>query len=177
MTTGKRIKVEVFISYAHADDEYADPFLGGFKEMKAPSKKYRFEFWQDHILLPGETWGKEIRNALERCTLGLLLVSPAFLASPFITEEELPKSLGEPSKPVIPVMLRKVNLKLHNLKGLGETQQFRLKAGPNNYRSYAQCGSSQKSDFVYALHEQVEARLDKLFTRTRSGVMGGSSFA
>lgn len=164
MTADKRIKVEVFVSYAHADDEYADPFLDGFKEMVAPSRKYRFEFWQDHVILPGETWVKEIRKAIERCALGLLLVSPAFLASPFITEEELPKFLGDHSKSVIPVMLRKVNLKLHNLKGLGETQLFRLKAGPNNYRSYAQCGSSQKSDFVYALHERVEARLDKLFT-------------
>lgn len=164
MTTDKRIEAEVFVSYAHADDEYADPFLGGFREMVAPSKKYRFEFWQDHIILPGEKWVKEIRNALGRCSIGLLLVSPAFLASPFITEEELPKFVQESSKPVIPVMLRKVNLKLHDLKGLEDAQIFRLKAGPNNYRSYAQCGSSQSSDFVYVLHEQVEARLDKLFT-------------
>jgi hypothetical protein len=140
MTTDKRIEVEFFVSY------------------------YRFEFWQDSVILPGETWIKEIRNALGRCSLGLLLVSPAFLASPFITEEELQKFVGESSKPVIPVMLRKVNLKLHDLRGLGETQLFRLKAGPNNYRSYAQCGSSQRNDFVYVLHEQVEARLDKLFT-------------
>ena len=164
MTTDKRIEVEIFVSHAHADDEYADPFLDAFKDMVAPSKKYRFEFWQDPVILPGETWVKEIRNSLGRCALGLLLVSPAFLASPFITEEELPKFVGESSKPVIPVMLRKVNLKLHDLKGLGETQLFRLKAGPNNYRSYAQCGSSQRSDFVYALHEKVEARLDKLFS-------------
>jgi len=162
MTTDKRIEVEFFVSYAHADDEYADPFLDDFKEMLAPSKKYRFEFWRDTVILPGETWVKEIRKALERCSLGLLLVSPAFLASPFITEKELSKFVGESSKPFIPVMLRKVNLKLHDLKGLRETQLFRLKAGPNNYRSYAQCGSSQKSDFVYSLHEQVEARLDKL---------------
>ncbi len=165
MTTDKRIKVEVFVSYAHADDEYADAFLYGFKEMVAPSKKYRFEFWQDHVILAGETWVKEIRNALERCNLGLLLVSPAFLASSFITEEELPKFVGKSSKPVIPVMLRKVNLKLHDLKGLEETQLFGLKMGPKNNRSYAQCGSSQISDFVYSLHEQVEARLNKCWTK------------
>ena len=164
MTIDKRRVVEVFVSYAHADDEYADSFLGGFKEMVAPSKKYRFEFWQDLVILPGETWEKEIRSALGGCKLGLLLVSPAFLASPFITEEELPEFVGESSKPVIPVMLRKVNLKLHDLKGLLVTQLFRLKAGPNNRKSYAQCGASQRSDFVYALHEQVEARLGKLFT-------------
>jgi hypothetical protein len=164
METDERIKIDGFVSYAHSDDEYADPFLRGFKEMVAPSKKYRFEFWQDPIILPGEAWVKEIMKALERCSLGLLLVSPAFLASPFITKKELPRFVGGSAKLVIPVMLRKVNLKRHDLKGLGKTQLFRLKAGPDNYRSYAQCGSSQRSDFVYELHEQVEARLDKLFT-------------
>ncbi len=164
MTANEKIEIEIFVSYAHADDEYVEPFMNGFKEMVTPSKKYKFKFWQDPLILSGETWTQEIRNALERCSIGLLLVSPAFLGSPFITEEELPKFIGEFSKPVIPVMLRKVNLKLHDLKGIGDTQLFRLKAGPNNYRSYAQCGSSQRSDFVYELHEQVEARLDKLFS-------------
>jgi hypothetical protein len=163
MTRDKRIKVEFFVSYAHVDDEYADPFLDGFKDIVAPSKKYRFEFWQDRVILPGETWAEEIKKALKRCSMGLLLVSPAFLASHFVTEQELPKFVGEDPKAVIPVMLRMVNLKLHDLKGLGKTQLFRLKAGPNNYRSYAQCGSSQRSDFVYVLHEEVEKRLDKLF--------------
>lgn len=164
MATDNRIEVQVFISYAHADDEYVDPFLNGFREMVSPSKKYRFEFWQDSAILPGEEWVKKIREGLERCSLGLLLVSPAFIVSPFITHEELPRFVGEGSKPVIPVMLKKVNLKLHDLKGLEEMQIFRLKAGTNNYRSYAQCGSSQRSDFVYELHELVEARLDKSFT-------------
>ncbi len=132
--------------------------------MLAPSKKYSFEFWQDHAILPGEAWANEIGNALKECTLGILLVSPSFLGSDFITQEELPKFIGESSKPVIPIMLRKVNLKLHDLKGLGEKQIFRLKAGPDNYRSYAQCGTSQRNDFVYDLHEKVESRLDKVNT-------------
>lgn len=164
MATDNRILVECFVSYAHADDEYVEPFLEGLKEIVAPSKKYHFEFWQDLVILPGEAWAKEIESALRRCSVGLLLVSPAFLASPFISEQELPKFVGESSKPVIPVMLKRINLKLYDLKGLGEAQLFQLRAGPNNYRSYAQCGSSQKNDFVYDLHERLEARLDKLFT-------------
>ena len=79
MKTHNKIEIKVFVSYAHADDEYVASFLDGFKEMVAPSKKYCFDFWQDLVILPGEKWGQEIRNALEKCTLGLLLVSPAFL--------------------------------------------------------------------------------------------------
>ena len=164
MTTDNKINIRIFVSYAHADHKYADPFLKGFKEMLSPSKKYRFEFWQDEAILSGETWVNEINDALEICTLGILLVSPSFLGSDFISQEELPRFIGETPKPVVPIMLRKVNLKLHDLKGLEEKQIFRLKADPDNHRSYAQCGESQKHDFVYALHEQVEARLDKLYS-------------
>lgn len=163
VTTEKKIKIRIFVSYAHADDEYADSFMKGFREMLSPSKKYSFEFWQDKAILPGETWANEICNALEKCNLGVMLVSPSFLGSEFITQEELPKFIGETSTSVVPIMLRKVNLKLHDLKGLGEKQIFRLKAGPDNYKSYAQCGKSQRNDFVYDLHEQVESRLDKIY--------------
>ena len=153
----------MFVSYAHSDEEYVDPFIKAFREMLAPSKKYDFRMWSDHGILPGEAWAEEIREALEECSLGILLVSPSFLGSEFITEKELPHFIGEKSKPLIPVMLRKVNLKRHDLKGLGEKQIFRLKAGPDNYRSYAQCGTSQRNDFVYDLHEQIESRLDRIF--------------
>lgn len=159
----RRITIEAFISYAHKEEEYADPFLDELKDMLAASKKYDFAIWWDQMILPGETWLQEIRTALERCKMGLLLVSPAFLSSPFITEEELPKFVREDAKPVIPIMLKRLNLKRFDLKGLDENQLFQFKAGPNNYRSYAQCGSNQRNDFVYELHERIEARLDKVY--------------
>ena len=161
MTIDERIRISFFVSYAHLDDEYADPFMKGLKEMLAPSRKYKFEFWQDQNILPGDHWANAISNALKQCTLGLLLVSPAFLGSEFITKIELPAFLEDASKPVIPIMLRKVNFRRHDLKGLAAKQIFRFKAGPDNYRSYAQCGDSQRSDFVYDLHEQIESSLDK----------------
>jgi hypothetical protein len=162
MGSETRKEIRFFVSYAHEDDEYVEPFLRGLKEMLAPSKTYHFRFWQDVDILPGESWPQEIRHALESCTLGLLLVSPAMLASPYILANELPMFVGSGDKPVIPVMLKKINLRRHDLKGLHEAQLFRLKAGPNNYRSFAQCGSSQRSDFLYDLHEKIEERLDKL---------------
>lgn len=155
-------EVRFFVSYSTQDDEWADPFMTGLNEMLAPSKHYAFRCWRDTVILPGEKWLDEISRAMDECTLGLLLVSPAFLASRFITEEELPRFVGDGAKPVIPVMLKKVNLKRHDLKGLEESQLFRLKAGPKDYRSFAQCGSNQRQDFIYELHERIEERLDKL---------------
>lgn len=76
-------------------------------------------------------------------------------------KEELPNFVGDGAKPVIPVMLRKVNLDRHDLKGLKESQIYRYKAGHDNFRSYAQCGSEQRDDFVFDLHDKIEQRLDR----------------
>ncbi|NOZ09488.1 MAG: toll/interleukin-1 receptor domain-containing protein [Gammaproteobacteria bacterium] len=163
MADKKRIQVNSFVSYAHTDDEYASAFIDEFKEMSAPSEKYEYVFWQDTEILPGENWKEEIREALKNCDLGLLLISPAFLGSKFIDAEELPKFVGDKAKPITPIMLKMVNLNRHNLKGLDSNQIFRLKVeGVRNLKSFAQCGSSQRTEFVYELFDKVEIRLDKL---------------
>jgi len=100
-----------------------------------------------------------IAQAISRCDVGLLLVSPAFLGSQYIAEHELPKLLANSAKILLPVMLKKVNLHRLDLKGLEERQLFQLRARGKTCRSLALCGSKQKSEFVYELHEQ---RLDKL---------------
>jgi TIR domain. len=163
MANKERIKIRFFVSYAHDDEEYASAFLDEFKEMTAPSERYEYLFWQDTEILPGENWREEIREALDNCDVGLLLISPAFLVSKFIDEEELPRLVGDKKKPIIPVMLKMVNLKRHNLKGLDGNQIFRLKVeGVKQQKSFAQCGTSQRSDFVYELFDKVESRLDKI---------------
>lgn len=161
--------VKFFISYAHADEDQSCPFLSRFKEMAAPSKKYEYVFWQDTSILPGENWKQEIQDALAVCSVGLLLISPAFLGSKFISENELPKLIGVKTKPLVPVMLKKININRHDLKGLEEKQIFRLKmAGSGNFKSYSQCGSHQKYDFVYELFDRVETLLDKTQLQNKS---------
>ena len=157
-----RAKIKCFVSYAHADDAYVKPFMAALTEMLKPSKTYDFELWRDTGILPGENWLHEIEAALGTCSLGLLLVSPAFLGSEFITSKEISRFTGDNAKPVIPVMLKKVNFDRHDLKGLEATQIYQYHAGPNIYHSFAQCGSKQKAEFIYDLHENIEKRLEKL---------------
>lgn len=165
-----RKTVQFFISYAHADEVHSRQFVDRFKEMSAPSKKYEYVFWQDTGILPGEKWKQEIQDAMSMCSVGLLLISPAFLGSKFISENELPELIGTKTKSLAPIMLKKINLSRHDLKGLEENQIFRLKVeGAGNFKSYAQCGSHQKYDFVYELFDRVEALLDKTPLRIKSG--------
>lgn len=64
---------------------------------------------------------------LDGCDYGVLLVSPAFLGSTFILEEELPRFVGESAtKGALPVALKRVPLDgSRQLSGVGDHQIFR----------------------------------------------------
>lgn len=127
--------------------------------MLAPSKKHEYELWQDTGLEVGEEWEKQILSARDNCDFGLLLVSPAFLGSKFITENELPTFVsGE--KPSIPVMLQPVDFSKHDLKGLEKMQIFRLNFdGFKEPRAYGECKKGRRDTFVLELFRTIENKL------------------
>lgn len=154
-------RVSVFVSYAHANQELAGRFIDQFRQFTTPSKTYQYQFWKDQKLLAGENWDQEIKKALRNCDLGLLLISASFLGSKYIESVEL-KYLE--NKPLIPVLLWPVDFERHDLKGLKEKQIFRFtRPGLVNPKSYGQCSSKQRVEFIFALFQQVEKRLDKIY--------------
>jgi hypothetical protein len=158
-----RKQVATFVSYAHADIKIATKFLDEFSEMLLPSVNYEYVFWRDKNILPGENWHTEIQNALSRCSMGVVLVSPAFLGSKYVSVHELPALMNRSEALLIPVMLNRVNFERHDLQGLKEQQIFQWRScDPKGAKSYAQCGKRQKYDFIFELFDKVEMRLDKL---------------
>jgi hypothetical protein len=77
---------QVFISYSHRDKKWLDRLLVFLK----PFQRQGLQVWADPYIQMGERWGRAIEGALERACIGVLLVSPDFLASDFIYEQELP---------------------------------------------------------------------------------------
>ncbi len=156
--------VTVFVSYARANKDLAARFLKAFREQTDASKSFRYTYWQDGDILVGEEWRESIHKALESCDVGLLLVSPAFLGSQYITEEELPRFVGGRAKPVIPVMLQPVDLDLHDLKGLDGKQIFRLELPTlSKPKAFAECRDARRDAFALELFRRVEAKLARLF--------------
>src|SRR5262249_18168001 len=49
--------------------------------------------WSDHLIPVGENWSKQIEAALEQARVGLLLVTPNFFASSYISTVELQRLL------------------------------------------------------------------------------------
>ena len=80
----------IFFSYCHEDDDW----LVRFETMLAPALGGRtVAKWSDHDIVPGAKWREAIASALEATTVAVLLVSPNFLKSTFVQNQELPKLL------------------------------------------------------------------------------------
>jgi hypothetical protein len=81
----------VFISYAHKDDQlWLDTLLSNLSWLQ---RKHGIEIWTDRDIAPGAKWHETIQSAIDRAKVAVLLVSPEFLASPYIINNELAKML------------------------------------------------------------------------------------
>jgi WD40 repeat protein/uncharacterized protein YjbI with pentapeptide repeats len=115
--------IRFFVSFSHEDETLKASLLKRLLTLFRTHPTARFELWTDGEILPGKRWRAEIRNAMKKCDFGLLLVSPPFLGSEFITKKELPYLLK--NKRVIPVALKPISFDgTMNLKGLEELQVF-----------------------------------------------------
>jgi hypothetical protein len=72
--------VRVFISHAHADQNYATQ-IGRALEAAG------HQVWNAGELLPGDNWAEVLGSALRRAEVLVALVSPAALASEFVAKE------------------------------------------------------------------------------------------
>ena len=157
--------VRYFVSYAHDDETAAADLLKRLSHCLGTSPSVAFHRWQDKDIILGQDWHKEIQQAIQNCHFGLLLVSPAFLSSSYITDHELPHFINrngmkfDPLRQVAPVMLKPIKFDgTMDLKGLQKSQVF-------THRGWAPHGRKEadRDAFALELSSEIGSMVAKLF--------------
>jgi hypothetical protein len=115
--------VELFYSYAHADEAYR---LTLEKHLKLLQRQGVISAWHDRKIMPGSGWAEDLHHYLESAHIILLLISPDFIASDYCYDIEMKRALERHrtgAARVVPVALRPVdncNAPFMQLQGLPE---------------------------------------------------------
>lgn len=151
-------KIKVFVSYAKSNKTAKEQFMAILSDYAGADARFEFEFWQDNQIAIGSDWNDSIHTAMAQCDVGVLLLSPAFLQSQYITEKELPVLVKKPM--LFPIALAPIDFKRHDLKGLQVKQIFRLDAkGLEQPRAFSELKSKRRQEFVMRLYEAVHDQL------------------
>lgn len=104
-------RTKVFISYSTKDED----FLAAFR-VHAKTLENEIDFWDAIQLKPGEIWDEKIKATISACKVGILMISPNFLASDYIQTTELDALLDKAANEganIIPVYLRPCYIERH----------------------------------------------------------------
>jgi CRP-like cAMP-binding protein len=75
------VPATVFVSYARDDEAFV-------KRLANNLLKHQIDVWLDHYRIdPGKSWARQIGEALDRCEIMLLVLSPAAIASENVDDE------------------------------------------------------------------------------------------
>ncbi len=80
----------IFVSYSHKDKRWLERLQTHLRPLE---RDRSIDVWSDLMIKPGDGWEDEIRSAIGRAGVAILLVSANFLASDFAMEEEVPRLL------------------------------------------------------------------------------------
>ncbi len=138
---------QIFISYAHEDVEWKDEFV----RMLSPAvRRGSISLWSDENIPAGQDWAQSIDQALRSASVGLLLVTPHFLNSSFINNEELARLLNLAKTAGVAICWVPVSASLYT-----ETPLKPIQAAWDVSRPLDQMPPAQRGDAVYKICTEI----------------------
>jgi nucleoside phosphorylase len=110
--------IEVFISYSEDDEKYKKQLETHLAMLK---REGMIRPWHSQQAKAGQEWKQEISNLIDVSQIILLLVSPNFLASDYLYEEEMLHAMERHQSGnarVVPIVVRSVDLGTTPFKSL-----------------------------------------------------------
>lgn len=155
--------IKLFLSWAHADHVLKEDLVSRLTPRLKIAKKYDFIWWEDSLIYPGEEWKKGISSRFEESDYVVQLMSPAFLASDFIRNHEIPGCGKTPHKPTLPLMLKSVPLNGdYEFHGIDRHQIFFLRSANGELKAYGDLrGDAQRNRFANEFVDAIIRRVEK----------------
>lgn len=104
-------KPGLFISYAHEDEKFKNELQKHFSGLVNQGV---IESWDGRAILPGEDWNDAVKKKLGEAQIVLFLVSADFMASEYIKDVEIKKTMERHNSglvKIIPVIVRPCDFK------------------------------------------------------------------
>lgn len=153
--------MQAFVCYARKDKSQVEKLLDLLHPRFEIATGMNLHLWRDQLIPVGSAWRDEIRQALRACDLGLLMLSPDFFASDFITREELPHLLRQLNgglqlhKPVVPIVVKRIPLDgAADTQGVDQLQVFTDDQG----RCFSQTRGHIRDAFADQLTQAIQSR-------------------
>jgi hypothetical protein len=146
----------LFLSWSHQDLALKEDLVRRLTPDLSILRDLRIVWWEDSRQFVGEDFPAAVESALDGCDYGVLLLSPSFLASSYVTTYELPRFAGPAAdKGALPVALRPVPLDgSRELRGIEQKQIFRYRG-----KAFGELDRAGRDGFASELATQIRRRI------------------
>ena len=172
-------RLPVFVCYAHEDNDPKDPlskrWLDRLLQQLAPlAIQDQVCAWSDKDIETGQDWHQRIQQTLGNTKAAVLLASPAFLASKYIRNSEVPfllKNAKDRGVTIIPVIVRHCLFKETTFKYPDPLN------GPNELSLATLQSANSPSTPLNSLPEHEQDKVLLEVAQSLLGILGKSSSA
>lgn len=153
-------KPTIFISYSHKDVAWKNRLVTHLRALEL--HRNSLTFWTDEAIAMGDDWLERIQDAMSAASVAIMLISPDFLASEFISRKEMQRLLErreQDQMPIFPILVQPCVWK--RVPWLS-----RLQMRPANAKALSKGTSHRVNEALAGIVEEIATALERVAVST-----------